>query len=43
VNTTQYNYSNGNLVPNAAFMAPTTASNFIYASRQLQISARLTF
>ncbi len=43
VNTTQYNFSNGNLLPNAAFMAPTTASNFIYASRQLQISARLTF
>ncbi len=54
VNTTQYNYSNagsgacaghtnGCLAPNAAFMAPTTASNFVYASRQLQISARLTF
>src|SRR5262249_35122104 len=43
VNTTQYNYSGGNLVPNAAFLAPTTASNFVYASRQLQISARLTF
>ena len=54
VNTTQFNYTNAGtggcaghtnacLIPNAAFLAPTTASNFVYASRQLQISARLTF
>ena len=36
-------HTNGCLVPNAAFLAPTTASTFIYTSRQLQLSARLTF
>ena len=53
-NTTAYNYTkpgatgcvghtNACLVPNAAFLRPTAASTFIYTSRQLQISARLTF
>ena len=53
-NTTAFNFvkaggngcaghTNACLVPNAAFEAPTTASTFIYTSRQLQVSARLTF
>jgi len=54
VNTTAFNYTkpgapgcvghtNACLVPNAAFLRPTQASTFIYTSRQLQVSARLTF
>ncbi len=53
-NTTAYNYTkagaagcvghtNACLVPNAAFLRPTAASTFVYTSRQLQLSARLTF
>jgi len=53
-NTTAFNYTkagtgacaghtNACLVPNAAFLRPTAASTFIYTSRQLQVSARLTF
>lgn len=53
-NTTAFNYTkagaagcaghtNACLVPNAAFLRPTAASTFIYTSRQLQLSARLTF
>jgi hypothetical protein len=54
VNTTAYNYSaagsgacaghtNGCLVANPAFNAPTSTSNNLYGARQLQISARLFF
>ena len=54
VNTTAYNYSaagagacaghtNGCLVTNPAFNAPTSTSNSLYGARQLQISARLYF
>ena len=53
-NTTAFNYTkpgaagcvrhtNACLVPNAAFLRPTAASTLIYTSRQLQVSARLTF
>ncbi len=54
VNTTGFTYSaagsgvcaghtNGCLVPNPAFLAPTATSNLIWGARQLQLSARLTF
>ena len=37
--------TNGCLIPNAAFLAPTgsTSANGLYASRQLQMSLKLTF
>jgi hypothetical protein len=37
--------TNGCLVPNAAFLAPTSSSstNGLYAARQLQLSAKITF
>jgi hypothetical protein len=54
VNTTAYNYSaagsgvcaghtNGCLVANPTFMAPTASSNNLYGARQLQLSAKLVF
>jgi hypothetical protein len=54
VNTTAFNYTaagsgacaghaNGCLAPNAAFLAPTGASNLLWGPRQLQISGRITF
>ncbi|HJT87202.1 MAG TPA: TonB-dependent receptor [Bryobacteraceae bacterium] len=54
LNTTAYNYvaagsgacaghANGCLVPNAAFMAPTSTSNLLWGSRQLQVSGRISF
>jgi hypothetical protein len=37
--------TNGCLVPNAAFLAPTSSSstNGLYGARQLQVSAKITF
>jgi outer membrane receptor protein involved in Fe transport len=54
VNTTAWNYAaagssfcaghaNGCLSPNAPFFAPTSSSNGLWGSRQLQISGRITF
>ncbi len=54
LNTTQYNFTNagsgacaghtnGCLVPNASFLAPTGSSNGLYGPRQLQITARFEF
>jgi hypothetical protein len=54
VNSTAFNYTNagtgacaghtnGCLVPNAAFFAPTGSSNGLWGPRQLQLSGRLTF
>jgi len=54
VNTTAFNYTaagsglcaghtNGCLVPNAAFLAPTATSSLLWGPRQLQVSGRLTF
>ena len=54
VNTTAFNFTaagsglgnghaNGCLVPNAAFMAPTSSSTLLYGARQLQISGKLIF
>jgi Carboxypeptidase regulatory-like domain/TonB dependent receptor len=54
VNSTEYNYSaagsgvcaghsNGCLVPNAVFFAPTATNNNLSGARQLQISARFVF
>ncbi|SPE34590.1 conserved hypothetical protein [Candidatus Sulfopaludibacter sp. SbA3] len=36
-------HTNGCMVPNPAFLAPTATSNLIWGARQLQLSARLTF
>jgi hypothetical protein len=54
VNSTAFNFTaagsgvcsshaNGCLVPNAAYLAPTSTSTLTYGPRQLQISGRLTF
>jgi hypothetical protein len=54
LNTTAFNYTaagsgvcaghtNGCLVPNAAFRAPTASSNLLWGARQLQLSGRITF
>jgi hypothetical protein len=54
VNTTAFNYAgagssfcaghtNGCLSPNAAFLAPTSSSNGLWGSRQLQVSGRISF
>jgi hypothetical protein len=36
-------HTNGCLVPNPAFLTPTSTSNLLWGPRQLQISGRLTF
>jgi hypothetical protein len=54
VNSTEFNYSaagsgacaghtNGCVVANPTFLAPTASNNGLYGARQLQISGRLTF
>ncbi|MGD0772678.1 MAG: carboxypeptidase regulatory-like domain-containing protein [Candidatus Solibacter sp.] len=54
VNTTAFNFTaagsgacaghtNGCLVPNAAYLAPTGTSTLTYGARQLQLSGRITF
>ena len=36
-------HTNGCLVPNAAFLAPTASSSLTTGARQLQISGKITF
>ncbi|MBZ5601246.1 MAG: TonB-dependent receptor [Acidobacteriia bacterium] len=43
VNSTEYNLSGLNLVPNSSFFAPLTSNNSLNGARQLQISARFSF
>ena len=43
VNSTQYNLSGTNLIPNPSFFAPLTSNSNLSGARQLQISARFTF